>query len=103
MVKTIIRLHRAGQPVVGPAGRTHHPPGHADARRLDPVPDANRNCATCKDRLKPSCPTSRQLVEVVLSVAGNCRTSTRPPSTSRSKQVKPPAYTFYHGDIASTD
>jgi sulfhydrogenase subunit alpha len=101
-VKTIIGLHRlANEWSDLLAGRTTHPvtlkPGG-----LTKIP-TEKQLRELQDRLRRSLPQLRAVAEVVLSVAGNLPAFERPTEYVALKQTDPPAYTFYHGDIASTD
>ena len=101
-VKTIIGLHRlANEWSDLIAGRTTHPvtlkPGG-----LTKVPTATQFRAL-QDRLKNCLPALKTVADVVLSVAGNLPNFTRDTEYVSLKQDNPPTYTFYHGDITSTD
>lgn len=101
-VKTIIRAHRvANQWSELLAGRITHPitliPGGMamipkEAQLLELAETLK---ATVRDLLT--------IVDVVLSVAANLPAFERPTEYVSLKQDNPPTYTFYHGDIASTD
>jgi sulfhydrogenase subunit alpha len=102
VVKTIIGLHRlANEWSDLLAGRTTHPvtlkPGG-----LTKIP-SERQLRELQDRLRRSLPQLRVVAEAVLSVAGNLPGFERPTEYVALKQTDPPTYTFYHGDIASTD
>jgi sulfhydrogenase subunit alpha len=101
-VKTIIGLHRlANEWSDLIAGRTTHPvtlkPGG-----LTKIPTAQQ-FRELQDRLKKSLADLKTVAEVVLSVAGNMPNFTRETEYVSLKQDDPPTYTFYHGDITSTD
>jgi len=101
-VKTIIRLHRlANEWSDLLAGRTTHPvtltPGG-----LTKTP-TEQQLRDLQQRLKDSIADLTVVVDVVLSVASNVPAFERPTEYVSLKQSKPPTYTFYHGDIGSTD
>jgi sulfhydrogenase subunit alpha len=101
-VKTIIGLHRlANEWSDLLAGRTTHPvtlrPGG-----LTKIP-AEKQLRELQERLKKSIAGLKVVADVVLSVAGNIPDFERPTEYVALKQDNPPTYTFYHGDIASTD
>jgi sulfhydrogenase subunit alpha len=101
-VKTIIGLHRlANEWSDLLAGRTTHPvtlrPGG-----LTKIP-TEKQLRELQDRLKKSLPSLKVVADVVLSVAQNVPKFERPTEYISLKQTNPPAYTFYHGDITSTD
>lgn len=101
-VKTIIGLHRLANEWSNLlAGRQTHPvtlkPGG-----LTKIPTAGQ-LRDLQDRLKASLPALTTVADVVLSVAGNIPNFTRDTEYVALKQDNPPHYTFYHGDIASTD
>jgi sulfhydrogenase subunit alpha len=101
-VKTIIRLHRlANEWSDLIAGRTTHPvtlrPGG-----LTKLP-TEKQLRELQDRLKKSLPDLKAVAEVVRSVTGNIPKFERPTEYIALQQNKPPTYTFYHGEIASTD
>jgi sulfhydrogenase subunit alpha len=101
-VKTIIGLHRlANEWSDLIAGRTTHPvtlrPGG-----LTKLPTATQ-LRELQDRIKKSLPDLKAVADVVLSVAGNIPNFERPTEYISLKQTNPPTYTFYHGEIASTD
>jgi sulfhydrogenase subunit alpha len=101
-VKTIIGLHRlANEWSDLLAGRTTHPvtlrPGG-----LTKIP-TEQQLRDLQDRLRKSPPSLKAVADLVLSVAGNIPKFERPTEYVSLKQTNPPAYTFYHGDIASTD
>ncbi len=101
-VKTIIGLHRLANDWSDLiAGRTTHPvtlkPGG-----LTKFP-TEKELRALQDRLKKSLPDLKVVAEVVLSVAGNIPKFQRPTEYVALKQTNPPTYTFYHGDITSTD
>jgi sulfhydrogenase subunit alpha len=101
-VKTIIGLHRlANEWSDLIAGRTTHPvtlkPGG-----LTKIPTA-QELRELQDRLKNCLPALKTVADVVLSVAGNMPNFTRETEYVSLKQDDPATYTFYHGDITSTD
>ena len=101
-VKTIIGLHRlANEWSDLIAGRTTHPltlrPGG-----LTKIPTETQ-LRELQDRLKRSLADLTAVAKVVLSVAGKIPLFERPTEYVSLKQTNPPAYTFYHGEIASTD
>jgi sulfhydrogenase subunit alpha len=101
-VKTIIGLHRlANEWSDLLAGRTTHPvtlrPGG-----LTKIP-TEKQLRELQERLKKSMVDLKVVADVVLSVAGNIPDFERPTEYVALKQDNPPTYTFYHGDIASTD
>ena len=101
-VKTIIGLHRlANEWSDLIAGRTTHPvtlkPGG-----LTKFP-TETELRGLQDRLKKSMADLKVVADVVLSVAGNIPDFQRQTEYVALKQDNPPTYTFYHGDITSTD
>lgn len=101
-VKTIIGLHRLANnwsDLI--AGRTTHPvtlrPGG-----LTKFP-TEKELRNLQEQLKNSLPQLKAVADVVLSVAGNIPHFERPTEFVSLKQDDPPTYTFYHGDITSTD
>lgn len=101
-VKTIIGLHRlANEWSDLIAGRTTHPvtlkPGG-----LTKIP-TEAQFRDLQQRLKDCVPDLKTVAEVVLSVAGNIPAFERDTEYVSLKQDDPPTYTFYHGDITSTD
>jgi len=101
-VKTIIGLHRlANEWSDLIAGRTTHPvtlkPGG-----LTKFP-TEKELRNLQERLKKALPDLKAVAEVVLSVAGNIPKFNRPTEYVSLKQTNPPTYTFYHGEITSTD
>jgi coenzyme F420-reducing hydrogenase alpha subunit len=101
-VKTIIGLHRlANEWSDLIAGRTTHPvtlkPGG-----LTKFP-TEKELRDLQTRLKKCLPDLKVVADVVLSVAGNIPKFSRPTEYVALKQTTPPTYTFYHGDITSTD
>ncbi len=101
-VKTIIRVHRIANDwsdLVG--GRTTHPvtlrPGGMTA-----VP-SEKQLRKLQTTLKNTLTDLGTIAKVVLSVAGNVPQFERPTEYVSLKQTNPPTYTFYHGDITSTD
>jgi len=101
-VKTIIGLHRlANEWSDLIAGRTTHPvtlrPGG-----MTKIP-TEKQLRELQDRLKKCLPNLKVVADVVLSVAGKIPAFERPTEYISLQQTNPPAYTFYHGEIASTD
>ena len=101
-VKTIIGLHRLANDWSDLiAGRTTHPvtltPGG-----LTKIP-TEKQLRELQDKLKNCLPALKTVADVVLSVAGNMPNFTRETEYVSLKQDNPPTYTFYHGDITSTD
>jgi sulfhydrogenase subunit alpha len=101
-VKTIIGLHRlANEWSDLLAGRTTHPvtliPGG-----LTRIP-TEKQLRGLQERLKKSMGDLKVVADVVLSVAGNIPNFERETEYVALRQDDPPTYTFYHGDIASTD
>ena len=101
-VKTIIRVHRlANEWSDLIAGRTTHPvtlkPGG-----LTKFP-TEKQFRELQDRLKKGLADLKVVADVVLSVAGNIPDFQRQTEYVALKQDEPPTYTFYHGDITSTD
>ena len=102
VVKAVIRLHRLGNEWSDLlAGRTTHPvtlvPGG-----LTKVPTAQQ-LIELRGRLEGCVTDLAAVAEAVLSVAGSIPAFTRETEYVSLRQDSPPAYTFYHGDIASTD
>jgi coenzyme F420-reducing hydrogenase alpha subunit len=102
VVLAVIRLHRlANEWSDLIAGRTTHPvtlkPGG-----MTKFP-TEKELRQLQERLKNSVPDLTAVAEAVLSVAGNIPDFTRETEYVSLKQDNPPTYTFYHGDITSTD
>ncbi len=101
-VKTIIGLHRLSNEWSDLiAGRTTHPvtlvPGG-----LTKIP-TEKEFRDLQQRLKDSVPALKTAAEVILSAAGNIPVFERDTEYVSLKQDNPATYTFYHGDITSTD
>jgi len=102
-VKTIIRAHRVANGWSDLlAGRTTHPvtliPGG-----LTKIPTESE-LRELKKTLEATVPDLVTICQVVLSVADKLPKFERPTEYVSLKQTKPaPAYTFYHGGIASAD
>jgi len=101
-VKTIIGLHRLANEwsdLIG--GRTTHPvtlkPGGMTA-----IPSETQ-FRQLQQKLKNSIPNLKAVAELLLSVAENIPAFERETEYISLKQDNPPTYTFYHGDITSTD
>jgi coenzyme F420-reducing hydrogenase alpha subunit len=102
VVLAVIRVHRlANEWSDLIAGRTTHPvtlkPGG-----MTKFP-TEKELRQLQERLKNSVPDLTAVAEAVLSVAGNIPDFTRETEYVSLKQDNPPTYTFYHGDITSTD
>lgn len=102
VVKTVIRLHRlANEWSDLIAGRTTHPvtlkPGG-----LTRIP-SEEQLRDLQQKLKKCVPDLKVVVDTVLSVAEHIPNFDRPTEYVSLKQNKPPIYTFYHGEIGSTD
>ena len=102
VVLAVIRLHRlANEWSDLIAGRTTHPvtliPGG-----LTKFP-TEKQLRELLEKLKNCVGDLTAVAEAVLSVAGNIPAFTRPTEYVSLKQDNPPTYTFYHGDITSTD
>jgi sulfhydrogenase subunit alpha len=102
VVLAVVRLHRlANEWSDLLAGRTTHPvtlkPGG-----MTKFP-AEKELRELKDRLTHCGDDLKKVVDAVLSVAGNLPNFTRDTEYVSLKQDTPPTYTFYHGDITSTD
>lgn len=100
VVKTIIGLHKVANDFSELlAGRITHPitikPGG-----FSKIP-TEKQLKALKDQLAGSVPALKTVAEVVLSVAGKIPDFRR--STEYIALVEPGRYTFYHGDIGSTD
>jgi len=101
-VKTIIGLHRlANEWSDLIAGRTTHPvtliPGG-----LTRFP-TEKQLRELQERLRKSMADLKVVADVVLSVAGNIPNFERETEYVSLKQDNPATYTFYHGEITSTD
>jgi coenzyme F420-reducing hydrogenase alpha subunit len=101
-VKTIIRAHRVANEwadLLG--GRTTHPvtiiPGG-----FTTIP-TEKQLRELQATLKNTTKDVKTIAEVVLSVAKNIPNFERQTEYVSLKQTKPPTYTFYHGEITSTD
>jgi sulfhydrogenase subunit alpha len=102
VVKAVVRLHRlANEWSDLLAGRTTHPvtlkPGG-----MTKFP-TEKELRELKDRLTHCGDDLKKVVDAVLSVAGNLPNFTRDTEYVSLKQDTPPTYTFYHGEITSTD
>jgi len=102
VVLAVIRLHRlANEWSDLIAGRTTHPvtliPGG-----LTKIP-TEKQFRDLLEKLKNCVGDLTAVAEAVLSVAGNIPNFTRETEYVSLKQDNPSAYTFYHGDITSTD
>jgi coenzyme F420-reducing hydrogenase alpha subunit len=101
-VKTIVKAHRVANEWMGLiAGRPTHPitiiPGG-----LTRVP-TEKQFRELQNSLTEVIPALKVIADVVASVAGNIPNFQRDTEYVALKQDNPPAYTFYHGDVASTD
>lgn len=101
-VKTIIRVHRVANRWSDLlAGRTTHPttliPGG-----LTQIPKAQQ-LRELQETLKATVADLITICEVVLSVADKFPAFERETEYVSLKLDNPPTYTFYHGDITSTD
>ncbi|MDH7600312.1 MAG: nickel-dependent hydrogenase large subunit [Sedimentisphaerales bacterium] len=101
-VKTIVRLHRlANQWSDLLAGRTTHPvtltPGG-----LTRIPNAQQ-LRDLQQALKDSVKDLMAVVDLVAAVADRIPRFERPTEYVSLRQTEPPTYTFYHGQIGSTD
>jgi sulfhydrogenase subunit alpha len=101
-VKTIIKIHRIANTwseVI--AGRITHPvtlkPGG-----MTMVPSEGQ-LRGLQEELRGSIPDVKAIAGLVLSMADKLPPFERATEYVSLKQVTPPLYTFYHGDIASTD
>lgn len=102
VVKAVIRLHRlANEWSDLLAGRTTHPvtlvPGG-----LTRIPTAEQ-LVELQAKLKGCMTDLTAVAEVVLSVADRIPNFTRETEYVSLRQVNPSAYTFYHGEITSSD
>lgn len=102
VVKTIIKVHRiANEWSDLLAGRTTHPvtiiPGG-----LTRIP-TEKQFRRLQKTLKETIGDLNKIAEAVLSVVGNIPKFERDTEYVSLKQTDPPTYTFYHGDITSTD
>lgn len=101
-VKKIIKAHRiANQWSDLLAGRTTHPvtltPGG-----MTKIP-TEKELRDLQETLKSAVPDLVAICEVVLSVADRMPAFERPTEYISLRQDNPPTYTFYHGDIVSSD
>jgi sulfhydrogenase subunit alpha len=101
-VKTIIKIHRVANDWSEMiAGRITHPvtlkPGG-----MTMVP-SEKQFRKLQQDLKDIVPDIKTVAGLVLSLAGNLPAFERETEYVSLKQTNPPMYTFYHGDIASTD
>lgn len=101
-VKAIVKVHRTANEWANlVAGRPTHPvtivPGG-----LTRVP-TEKQFRQLQQSLRNIFPDAKAIAEVVLSVADSIPKFERPTEYVSLKQTSPPTYTFYHGDIASTD
>ena len=102
VVKTIIGVHRAANEwsdLIG--GRTTHPitikPGGFT------VIPTEKQFRQLQNTLKKTIASLKTIADAVLSVADNIPNFERDTEYISLKQAKPPTYTFYHGEITSTD
>ena len=102
VVKTIVRVHRiANSWSELTAGRPTHPIT-IKPRGFTKIP-TEKQLQELGDTLKKTVPDLKTIAGVVFSVLGNVPKFERQTEYVSLKQTDPPAYTFYHGDIASTD
>ena len=102
IVRTIVKAHRiANEWSDLLAGRTTHPvtliPGG-----LTRIPTENQ-LRQLQQTLKDTIPDLKMIADAVLSIAASVPKFERPTEYVSLKQTNPPAYTFYHGGITSTD
>jgi len=102
VVKTVVRVHRVANEWSDLlAGRTTHPvtlrPGG-----LTRIP-TEKQLRQLKKTLKDTIPDLKVIADVVLSVAANIPSFERQTEYVSLKQTNPPAYSFYHGGVTSTD
>jgi coenzyme F420-reducing hydrogenase alpha subunit len=102
VVLAVIRVHRlANEWSDLIAGRTTHPvtlkPGG-----MTKFP-TEKELRQLQEQLKKGVADLKAVAEAVLSAAGNIPGFTRETEYVSLKQDNPPTYTFYHGDITSTD
>jgi len=102
VVKTIVRVHRiANSWSEITAGRPTHPitirPGG-----FTRIP-TEKQLAELRDTLKKTLGDLKTIAGVIFGVIGNIPNFERQTEYVCLKQTEPPAYTFYHGDITSTD
>ncbi|RKY22296.1 MAG: Ni/Fe hydrogenase subunit alpha [Planctomycetota bacterium] len=102
VVKTIISVHRVANEwsdLIG--GRTTHPitikPGGFT------VIPTEKQFRQLQNTLKETITNLKTIADAVLSVADNIPNFERDTEYISLKQTKPPTYTFYHGEITSTD
>ncbi|MHC4842366.1 MAG: Ni/Fe hydrogenase subunit alpha [Planctomycetota bacterium] len=101
-VKTIVKAHRVANEWMGLiAGRPTHPitiiPGG-----LTKTP-TEKEFKELKITLQETIPDLKVIADVVASVADKIPDFERDTEYVCLKQADPPTYTFYHGDIASSD
>jgi len=102
VVLAVIRLHRlANEWSDLIAGRTTHPVT-LKVGGMTKFP-TEKQLRELLDKLKNCVGDLTAVAEAVLSVAGNIPDFTRETEYVSLKQDNPPTYTFYHGDITSTD
>ncbi len=101
-VKTIIKVHKVANnwsDLI--AGRTTHPvtivPGGFSSLPTE------KQLRQLQETLKETLNNLSAIADVVLSVAENIPAFERDTEYVSLKQTNPPTYTFYHGDITSTD
>jgi len=101
-VKTIIKAHRVANEwsdLIG--GRTTHPvtlkPGG-----MTTLP-SEKQLRDLQAALRNTLADLGIIAKIILSVAGNIPHFERPTEYVSLKQINPPTYTFYHGDITSND
>ncbi|UCG47766.1 MAG: Ni/Fe hydrogenase subunit alpha [Phycisphaerales bacterium] len=102
VVKAVIRLHRLANEwsdLIG--GRTTHPvtltPGGFTAT------PSEQQFRELQERLRGCAGDLKIVADAVLSVAENIPAFERETEYVSLRQDNPPTYTFYHGDITSTD
>ena len=101
-VKTIVKAHRAANEWMGLiGGRPTHPitikPGG-----FTKIP-TEKQFKELQAKLQQTIPDLKIIAEVVASVADKIPAFERDTEYVALKQTTPPTYTFYHGDIATTD
>jgi coenzyme F420-reducing hydrogenase alpha subunit len=102
VIKAVIKVHRvANQWSDLLAGRTTHPvtikPGGFT------VIPTEKQFRQLQETLKKTMPELETIADAVFDIADNIPKFERATEYVSLKQENPPAYTFYHGNIASTD
>ena len=100
VVKTIVAAHKVGNEVMEAIGGRMTHPVAAMPGGFGKIPTADE-LKVLKTKLEETVPRLTAIAEVVLSVAGNLPAFER--DTEYVATVDGESYTFYHGNVGSTD